>query len=55
MNRPRAQTFFASGWNGRVIADLGEETVFGASRDFSVAIQEEDAFLESLVKQYSLN
>ncbi len=38
-----------------VLRGLGAEPVFGTSRDFAVAIREEDAFLEDLVKQYSLN
>jgi len=37
-----------------VMRGLGAEPVFGSSRDFANAIQEEDAFLEGLVKQYSL-
>ncbi len=37
-----------------VIRGLGAEPVFGSSRDFAVAIHEEDAFLAGLVKQYPL-
>jgi tripartite-type tricarboxylate transporter receptor subunit TctC len=38
-----------------LMRSLGAEPVFGSSEEFAAGVRDESAFLDTLVKQYSLN
>ena len=46
---------FADPEASQVVQALGAEPVFGSTRDFAAAVEDEQKFLDGLIRQFPLN